>query len=146
MCQLAGLPPVKPYMMNVYRENQRDLQLDRIRFREINYTIIDDDNFVKDKELEWSKNKTKIGVVQEITYQGALCKFKFFSLPFLHQWLRSWNHSQIATRHCAPLRFDLSIFQFFFLQIFILLVVRVKGMRNHFIVHIINGTLLDSIF
>lgn len=52
MCQLAGLPPVKPYMMEIYRENQRDLKRDHIRFREINFTIIDDEHFVKDKELD----------------------------------------------------------------------------------------------
>ncbi|KAG4076275.1 hypothetical protein HA402_014824 [Bradysia odoriphaga] len=51
LCQLAGLPPVKPYMMAIYRENQRNLKRDHVRFREINFTIIDDEHFVTDKEL-----------------------------------------------------------------------------------------------
>jgi len=52
VCTLAGIPPVKPYMMEIYSENQRDLKRDHIRFREINFTIIDDEHFVKDKELD----------------------------------------------------------------------------------------------
>lgn len=43
---------MKPYMMKIYHENQRDLRRDHIKFREINFTIIDDENFEKDKELD----------------------------------------------------------------------------------------------
>lgn len=52
LCQLADLPPVKPYMMAIYRENQRNLKRDHVKFREINFTIIDDERFVTDKELD----------------------------------------------------------------------------------------------
>ncbi|KAJ6646824.1 Senecionine N-oxygenase [Pseudolycoriella hygida] len=35
VCNLAGLPPVKPFMMEIYRQNQRNLTRDSVKFREI---------------------------------------------------------------------------------------------------------------